>query len=436
MSDAELRVNLKISQESVKEEAEKAAQIANKTLAQAVSKGGGGSSSFYKLNPQLFEKSGEQVGNSFSKGFSKSLDRANKKFMRDTESLVKNAMFLSAPFVGFGTSFMARQTFTALRTDRAMAMQQNLLGSSRISTSLGVTAVITAVVKGLQAFTNAIKDATTEAVKYSHSIYSKAISSGFGIGATTLRGMLSEVLGVSEKDIYRFGAALEYIRPKIKTASEEISKNVPTLTALSIELRVFKLNMLAIGSQIMSSISPALQGFMENLNAFLEVLNKSGAIKALAGAIGVILAGLKDIIGLIQIAVSSFLLGLNLIYDGVKWIFAKISKIPGLGSLSKDDPDAVWEDMKKSSEDVNKQIGTWRNNIGYKEGGRVPAPVGNFGQLGASQWEKMGLIVGGSSGTNYAKQTADNTKKMATYLERMLGVDGAKDYPYALPSLA
>ena len=46
----------------------------------------------------------------------------------------------------------------------------------------------------------------------------------------------------------------------------------------------------------------------------------------------------------------------------------------------------------------------------------APSPVAYMKQLPASQWEHMGLIIGGS-GTNYAKDTSKNTARMTMQLE-------------------
>jgi hypothetical protein len=37
----------------------------------------------------------------------------------------------------------------------------------------------------------------------------------------------------------------------------------------------------------------------------------------------------------------------------------------------------------------------------------------------ASQWEHMGLVIGGAGGTNYNKNIDRNTKRMASILETM-----------------
>jgi len=62
-----------------------------------------------------------------------------------------------------------------------------------------------------------------------------------------------------------------------------------------------------------------------------------------------------------------------------------------------------------------------KNFFGNKSGG-APSPVAYMKQLPASQWEHMGLIIGGS-GTNYAKDTAKNTAKMVQLLEKVYAFD-------------
>lgn len=53
---------------------------------------------------------------------------------------------------------------------------------------------------------------------------------------------------------------------------------------------------------------------------------------------------------------------------------------------------------------------------------KMPTPGAFSNRLPSSQFEKMGLVIGTGPGTNYPKETAQNTKRAANALEKLLNV--------------
>jgi hypothetical protein len=57
-------------------------------------------------------------------------------------------------------------------------------------------------------------------------------------------------------------------------------------------------------------------------------------------------------------------------------------------------------------------------------------------RLPTSPWERMGLVVGSSNGTNYAQKTAENTRRTNELLQAILGSSGYLSNPTSgIPAL-
>ena len=62
-------------------------------------------------------------------------------------------------------------------------------------------------------------------------------------------------------------------------------------------------------------------------------------------------------------------------------------------------------------------VRAWREKEEAKNPNKLDELKPQMRQLGASAWEKMGLVIGGGGATNYAKDTAHNTKRANNLLE-------------------
>ena len=80
------------------------------------------------------------------------------------------------------------------------------------------------------------------------------------------------------------------------------------------------------------------------------------------------------------------------------------------------DDSTLFEGTKKGFEGLTKQIDNFWNGASNK---KAPEPQAQMKQMPASSWEKMGLVIGGGGGTNYAQQTAKNTEKSNSLLGKI-----------------
>lgn len=141
-----------------------------------------------------------------------------------------------------------------------------------------------------------------------------------------------------------------------------------------------------------------------------------------------------------MVAVSGLALIFQGLADTLTWVMVKINnliaKIPGAGKLGfthVDDKNA----FSGSSKIVAGIVKQFENNNPFKKV-NAPSPTAFMKQMPASQWEKMGLQIGGSGGTNYAMQTAKHTARATTVLEKILQATNSQKFnitkPVGLPS--
>lgn len=276
--------------------------------------------------------------------------------------------------------------------------------------------MVKAVEIAITSLVNAIKR-TAKAYDDARNLYAKTIMGGLGTGFTAKRSMLADILGVDEKEVMRFGAALSYLNPKLEFATEQITKTNQALTQVGWEFKIVEKNLQAIWAVAANALAPAFQSMLENFNSFVVALGKTGAIEALAGAINVVGVVISDIVGLIEVAVAGLANGMNILGGIIDIIIMKIenlvSKIPGLGFLGGNDTGAVWDNMIQGSESVaNLAQSVFDNFLGGGDKNKVPTPQSYMKQMPASTFEKMGLIVGGGTNT-----TNDLIKKSNSLLQ-------------------
>lgn len=336
-------------------------------------------------------------------------------FNREMSSL---AMPMFSPGSMWAKWVAARQTYTALSTSHGQEFlagkQPGITGrlggvlgrmsGGSATTAAGIAvAAATAVGVALIALKKAIIE-TIAAYEHARQIYAKSLMSGLGVQLTTKRGILSEIVGVSEEDILKFGAALNYLNPKIEWASKVLSQTNAPLTQVGWGFKIVAQDIKAIFAEIAAGIAPALLAFTDNLSSFLEVLGKSGFLKAAAEVINVILVGLNDVVGIVEIIINSFVVGFKIIGDAISIFIMEalnlLSKIPGLGKLGGWDTTKAKEDIVTQSQNLRDEIEKVFANFFGKKSTGMPSPQPFMKQLPTSSWEKMGLVIGGGRSTN------------------------------------
>jgi len=201
-------------------------------------------------------------------------------------------------------------------------------------------------------------------------IYAKAVLNGYGVSGSTKLGILSNIIGVSERHVFKFGNAIQYLNPQIENASKIIAETTVPLTQVSWEWNVLMVNIKAMFTLLVSEGASALANFISGLSVLIQLMEKSWIAKLGKGLIGGVITAPFGPLGS---------------------ILAKL----GFSAIS--------------------QIG--KVAAGGKE---MPAPSSYMKQLPASAWEKMGLVIGGGGGTNYAAKTATNTEEMKKSLNKLV----------------
>lgn len=230
-----------------------------------------------------------------------------------------------------------------------------------IFSPLGAAAALTAA--SILAMRSAIENART--------IYTKSLTSGMGLGMSIKRGTLANAIGVSEAELFQFGSAIAYLQPKLRGAQEILNQTTMPLTQVSFEFQVLKANMGALFAKMTAEAAPALLKLADSLGIF---------VKAATDSIGT---------------------------------FSKVMNV------------TKWAQPLYLFHRLTQGIANSINGVNQKQvdagiGGAMPSPMAYMKQMPASNWERMGLVIGGGGGTNYNQQTAKNTGTMTKTLEQIL----------------
>ena len=328
-----------------------------------------------KLNEELAKEARERE--KIEKAQSASKARYDKEKQRGAETIAKNLPLAAAPIFQ-PTSFWAN----AIAVNRIQAMLQTQQGKGFLSaTGLSAGAVTTGAVAAMVALGLAIKglqaalNKAREAIDFSAKIYSKTVMSGLGTRATVGRNLIGGILGVDEKEIFQFGAAMQYIQPRIRTATDVLTKNATALANISVDFKILESNMLAAGSALATALAPSIRTVIVMMTDLADVFLKFSDI------ISTVIKKLVD--GVLRLAMN--------------FVF------PGAGDLAM------------------AAVNIWKSNAARRAGAMssLPEAAGFMKQMPASAWEKMGLVIGGS-GVNHAAETAKNTKKTANTLDKIL----------------
>ena len=275
-------------------------------------------------------------------------------------------------------------------------------------------------VAGLQTFHFALRK-TSEAAERASSMYAKALHSGLGLQTTQSRSSLAGVIGVSEDEVWQYGAAIQFLNGRLDWSNKILSATNPTLTETAWNLKILSADFTAmwavIGSKASGSINMmihALDELVKYITSHAEKLlgligmrdetpqetrnrnnasfgqNNSDIVEKVGGTMGM-KKGMMESYGEFAQRVVSETLQRTTNEGGSN----KLGKAAGLQGTD--------------AEMFKRWIAENRKPLGAGSGG-APDPNSFIKQMPASSWEKMGLVIGGTGGTNYNQQTANNTK--------------------------
>jgi len=241
--------------------------------------------------------------------------------------------------------------------------------------------------KSLSVTVNGLMDS----FKKARDIYSKSLTSGLGVSMTTKMGALSQIIGVSEEEVLKFGAAISYIYPQIEDTIKVLEETNGPLAEIQMNIEILKLKFLAVSSVITSSMIAEINEFIDSISAFLDVFKDSDIIQ---GFVGTAIKALE----LVGLLISAIVIVIQVFYEGIKGIFTLLfnllSKIPGLGFMHS----TMQTKLPDMLSDIKKQAKTFAG-YGDKTSGGLPQVQSSMKQIPASAWEKMGLVIGGRGNT-------------------------------------
>ena len=186
-------------------------------------------------------------------------------------------------------------------------------------------------------------------------LYSSALQSGLGLGFSAKRGTLASIMGVSEQDVFRFGAQMAYLNPRIEQATSILSKTAVPLTQLNWNFKILETDIAALVSKITADMAPAISNFIIGLDELVKAFTRH--------------------------------------WREIKMITEILNPELFLIPL-----------LQRKYNDANPA--------------NLPSPSSWMKQLPASQLEHMGLVIGGGS-NNYARDTAKNTRQLVVLMTKI-----------------
>jgi hypothetical protein len=380
------------------------------------------------------------------------------KSAQDATTFKKDMSFLMMPLFNPGsmwaTLFSGRQTYSALSGDAGKEFLAGksggligMLGGKLGKLSGGSAGAATGLLVGgatvlglaLKALTVTVKQ-TMAAYENARQIYAKALTNGMGTQFTVKRSMLAQIMGVSEQDVFRFGAQMAYLNPKLEWAANILSRTTTPLTQVSWEFKILGENTKAMFSSLSVEAAPALLVFTNSLSNLVKYITEH------AHDFNKLMLGngwVKETSQEIKDRQDQ-----NFTDENYKAYSGRLpnGKTVGIGSgpLEKLMPDTgsghYADDFRKRFEKLtlkqfekitsgkgienNKasEIYSWIKHPPGKGGdsdSSMPSPQAWMKQLPASHWEKMGLVTMGG-GQNYAKDTAKNTRDIANGIKTLV----------------
>lgn len=280
---------------------------------------------------------------------------------------------------------------------------------------------VAAVTAGMTLLRMAAQE-TAKAFEQARAIYAKSAGSGFGVRQTVQRGALASAIGVSEAEIYQYGAAIEQLNAQLEPAIRTISQANGTLTLVAWNFSVLETNLKALWATVAEATAPAINELLRFASAMTQLATLSHIGTVLGAIFGTLIDWITRLAAIISLFPATIMLVDTAIMDGIKNLVAdiqnylastRIGKILGIEKTDK----PGFQNTKDAFEAYKTILKTI---IGApKIGETAGTPQQFMKQMPVSAWERMGLNIGGGGGTNYNQQTANNTKKLTAQMEKL-----------------
>ena len=426
------------------------------------------------LSSSSAEKQGTEVGKKMGAGVIKGLREVSGKDLAKVFSLgefesgnkkLDWKKILTGVGLGFtnpyiGSRVLSDELGKKLTAGKEGGIAGGLFGKGGIAGFSEIFLAFKALKLGIDIFKWSVEKFKAS-VERASQLYSKSLNSGLGLAMTTKRSTLADIMGVSEQDVFRFGAQMAYLNPKIEWATAILAKTAIPLTQLGWEFKVMQNNLSAMAAKIFAQASPAVLKMIQELNVFIKNIDFSAVANAITYAITGMKVAMEDFIFWLQ-EIGKLLPSISdqqtkkeahpagtIFGEATGGAYTNtgtqnkqekenIAGIDKIGSalglhnleLNKDNRrifEMTFEKLNAKSLAAQLKAGGASNaTIALAESYRAqiarrkindgkdnfPSPSSWMKQLPASSWEKMGLVTMGGS-QNYQKDIAKNTKEMS-----------------------
>jgi hypothetical protein len=245
-------------------------------------------------------------------------------------------------------------------------------GEAEAAAGASLAASVVPVMIALAAFEVAMKalkavvDGVVQSFQDAKRYYANATTSGFGLNMGIQRTSLAQIIGVGENEVWQYASAFNYLNDRLKWSSDILSQNSVDLTKTSYDFGVLQKDLQALYSTLAKQVNPTIDLFINALDELVRTIQKHAV----------------DLVGTVIGALGGAVTAIN----------------PTLAVLI--------QQLGVQAELLDKAGNSARNKD-------LGEPSAFIKQFPASSWERMGLVIGGGAGTNYAQQTAQHTKRSA-----------------------
>jgi len=291
------------------------------------------------------------------------------------------------------------QNFLAGRQGGMMGQIGGTIGRLSGGSALGATAIVVgaaaaigvalmALKKVIQLVIEGLKDAFIKAKE----LYSKSLTSGLGVGLTTKRASLAAIIGVSEEEVLKFGAAVAFLNPKIQYANSIIAANATTLAATSMNWMAMKENIAAVFSILASRISSVINKISDLTSAMTQLYIASGFADFFGASLNVLIDIMVMLTARIMLPIAGIYTLIIALEDLSEYLYQK-----AMHPFTKQE--YTFDKTKDAFDNFLKVLkaGFLPSMMFYKE--KTPENQAFMKKLPTSSWEKMGLVIGGAKNT-------------------------------------
>lgn len=328
-------------------------------------------------------------------------------------------------YTAFAAARQSYKAFSTTSTGGGMAAGMGMSAAGAAAVVTGAALAVGLALKGLQ---KAIQE-TNAAIERSLNIYSKTLQSG-GMAQSYVvsTSVLGQVLGVSQEQVMQYGRAIAFVNEKLAVAITALNETQRTLAATGINSRVMGETWHALWAKVAEAMAPALNMLYQLITAMMKLWILSGAATVLGYAIGALIEVMTKWLALVELVPAMFMAVMRSIFDGIRWLLAAVNNKLASNFLGR-----MMGFTKEAMPDFSKTKESWKavgdifkvlTEMSPKFKQQTPGTPVSINRLPASNWEKMGLVIGGAGGRDPARKTADNTTKMVGLLERLVGKGG------------